>query len=128
MNKEMISINPKYKNIIDYKLNDADSKRDFMFLVNLSIKTITQYDEISKYERFMYAKNREGLFYPSGFCVLGLTHQTGVKIAGQRLMKYVRAGLLTCVKGNPNYYFFPYDFFITNDLRIKFVIPANIVF
>lgn len=129
MNNEMISINPKYKNIIDYRLNDVDSKRTFMFLVNLAIKTITQYDEISQYERFMYRKNADKKFYVFGMTTKGLYNITGTRVAGQTMMKYVRAGLMEQKKDNGcNRYFFPYDFFITNDLSIKFVVPANIVF
>jgi hypothetical protein len=129
MNNEMISINPKYKNIIDYRLNDADSKRTFMFLVNLAIKTITQYDEISDFERFMYRKNADGKFYAIGTSTKGIYNIYEIRVAGQTMMKYVRAGLMEQKKDNGcNRYFFPYDFFITNDLSIKFVVPANIVF
>lgn len=126
MNKEMISINPKYKNIIDYKLNDVDT---FMFLVNLAIKTITQYDEISDYERFMYRKNADGKFYAIGTTTKGFYNLTEMRVAGQTMMKYVRDGLMELKKENGcNRYLFPYDFFITNDLRIKFVAPTNIIF
>lgn len=129
MNNEMISINPKYKNIIDYRLNDAESKKNFMFLVNQAIKTITHYDEISDFERFMYRKNSNGMFYATGITTKGIYNITGIRVAGQTMMKFARVGLMELKKdGGCNRYFFPYDFFITNDLSIKFVVPTNIVF
>lgn len=128
--RDSIGINPKYQKIIDTKLNDADSYNDFSLLVNIAIESFMS-ERAKKGDlgcwahQCFYSYNKDGSISPYPTTTAKLSNFK--TISGSRMMKYVRAGLMKSQKtrgrnnNRVNAYFLPYDFFTTNDLKIRFV-------
>ena len=140
--RDMFGINPKYERIIDSRLNDADCFHAFQVLVNTALENLTKLIEgktrtdliepkmFGKY--YGYNDNDAGYnrdvfegYAPRALSAKNLNQKVGNMHAPARLTKYVRDGLMKKGKyggKNENYsYYFPYDFFTTNNPAIKFV-------
>lgn len=115
--RDMFGVNPKYWLSIS-KINDADSMETFKFLIDYALQSITG----SCHNGFYY-RNKQGYYSCQGVSTRGIYNSTGIRIAGARMMKFVRLGLMEVCKDHlidTNLYKFYDDFFTTNDLSIKF--------
>lgn len=140
--RDMFGINPKYENLIETKLNDADSFHAFKTLVNTALDNLTKLVEgkvrIGLIEPGMFIKYYDYNNDPHSYhrdvfegyaphpCSAKLFNQkVGNIYAPARLTKYVNNGLMRRgkygVKSETYSYYLPYDFFTTNNPAIKFV-------
>ena len=147
MANDVLGINPKYEKLINMKLNDADSYNTFMELVESAKSDILRVNERIKNEGIkpdvmrcgcvftpgntdtgydLYKMNRDAnMEYDGTICSSPKTckwlKDMANGISAPRLTKYVNAGLMGRGKGASKqyYYYFPWDFFTTNDLSIK---------
>ena len=144
-NDDIIGVNPKYMKLIETKLNDSESYNTYIELVNYAYEQLKHLikclPDNRKYglwrdrddpgcfrdDLFMPGRNkdtkRDGSWQPHAIDCAELKNVVS-GISGPRLTKYVNMGLMKRYKGygknNKYRYYFPYDFFTTNDMSIRF--------
>lgn len=108
---DFISINPKYKRIID-KL-EKENRVKFLAMVARSGWTG------SRYTNYFFPATSD--YHQQFHSAKEISDYVGeYKYQGSTLIKFARMGLMEIEEGCPNKYCLPFDFFLTNDLSITF--------
>ena len=137
---DIFGVNNKYGYIIQTKLNDNESYNAFKVLINIALDNLTDLMggkiRIGLIEPGMYYKyygynkdypvDYQNVFegYAPRTVMSKDLNQCARLFPAARLTKFVNLGLLNRYKNSdkdPYLYYLPYDFFITNNLMIKFV-------
>lgn len=115
--RDTFSINSKYN--YAYSRFDEDDRKVLHILINYGLHCITCKNE---WENFYSYSSKNNYFYCAGTSTANINRIFHIRVSGQKMMKYVRLGIMYNEKDlhGQNVYYFPRDFFTTNDLRIKF--------
>ena len=115
--RDTFSINSKYN--YAYVRFDEDDRKVLTILINYGLHCITCKNE---WENFYQYSLKDKCYYCNGTSTANINHIFHIRVSGQKMMKYVRLGIMYYRKDlhGQNIYYFPSDFFTTNDLRIKF--------
>ena len=124
--KDILSINPKYNQLINCSATTPKGRVVMRVVVNLCANSIINYDVIKnrKFHQFTFGvmRNKDGKFHFMPFDTSTINYYGGVSVSGATMNSLAYNGLLI-KRGKFNgvyQYELPEDFFETNDLRIKF--------
>ena len=125
--QNILSINPKYNNLINCSAITPKGRVVMRAIVNLCANSIINYDAIKNrglfnQVTFGVGKNKDGKFDFMSFNTSQINYYGGVSVSGATMSSLAHNGLLI-KKGKFDgvyQYELPEDFFETNDLRIKF--------
>ena len=124
--KDILSINPKYNQLINCSATTPKGRVVMRVVVNLCANSIINYDVIKnrKFHQFTFGvmKNKDGKFDYFPFNANQIAYYGGVSVSGATMSSLAHNGLLI-KRGKFDgvyQYELPEDFFETNDLSIKF--------